>query len=38
MVSLERQYWSNAQYSRQGDLEISGIFDKTNQKTRKIQP
>ena len=32
IVSLERQCWSNSQYSRQECLEISGIHDETHQK------
>ena len=32
IVSLERQYWSISQYSRQECLEISGIPNKTGQK------
>ena len=32
IVSLERQSWSNSQYSRQECLEITGIPDKTDQK------
>ena len=32
MVSLEYQCWSTSLYSRQECLEISGIFDKTDQK------
>ena len=32
IVSLERQCWSNSQYSRRECLEISGIPDKTDQK------
>ena len=32
IVSLERQCWSNSQYSRRECLEITGIPDKTDQK------
>ena len=32
ILSLERQCWSNSQYSRREYLEISGISDKTDQK------
>ena len=32
IVSLERQCWSNSQYSRRECLEITGIPVKTNQK------
>ena len=38
IVSLERQRWSNSQYSRRECLENSGILVKTNQKkTWRIQ-
>ena len=32
ILSLERQCWSNSQYSRREYLEISGISDTTDQK------
>ena len=32
ILSLERQCWSNSQYSRRKYLEISGISDTTDQK------
>ena len=32
IVSLERQCWSNSQYSRRECLDITGILDKTDQK------